>query len=103
MHRVCKSLRLSQDHLVDPEHSAGRPQDLSGRRLRAGRKRGESQLWPRPDQRNLGTGAMKPGRRDTSSRRITPDLLAFYIRRAHQLRTEFYRDMWRAIWIRLTR
>ena len=39
---------------------------------------------------------MKPQRRD-ASRRITPDLLDFYIRRAHALREEFFRDMGRAI------
>ena len=31
---------------------------------------------------------MKPGRRDTP-RRVTPDLLDFYIKRAHALREEF--------------
>jgi hypothetical protein len=41
---------------------------------------------------------VKPGRRETSSRRVTPDLIAFYIRRAHDLRAEYYRNMWRAIW-----
>jgi hypothetical protein len=45
---------------------------------------------------------VKSGRRETSSRRITPDHIAFYIRRGHELRTEYYRDMWRAIWARLT-
>lgn len=44
---------------------------------------------------------MKPGRRETSSRRITPDLIAFYIKRGHELRAEYYRDMWRAIWAAL--
>ena len=39
---------------------------------------------------------MKPVRRDTS-RRVTPELLDFHIKRAHQLRAEAYRDMWRAI------
>jgi hypothetical protein len=39
---------------------------------------------------------MKPVRRDTS-RRVTPGLLEFYISRAHALRAECYRDMWRAI------
>jgi hypothetical protein len=38
---------------------------------------------------------VKPQRRDTS-RRITPDLLDFYIKRAHALREEYFRDMWRA-------
>ncbi|MBR1145447.1 RSP_7527 family protein [Bradyrhizobium sp. AUGA SZCCT0431] len=40
---------------------------------------------------------MKPGRRDTP-RRVTPDLLEFYIRRAHELRDEAWRDMWRGLW-----
>jgi hypothetical protein len=39
---------------------------------------------------------MKPLRRDTS-RRVTPDLLDFYIKRAHALREEWYRDIGRAI------
>jgi hypothetical protein len=39
---------------------------------------------------------VKPVRRD-SSRRVTPDVLDFHIKRAHQLRAELYRDMWRAI------
>jgi hypothetical protein len=38
---------------------------------------------------------VKPQRRDTS-RRITPDLLDFYIKRAHALREEYFHDMWRA-------
>jgi hypothetical protein len=41
---------------------------------------------------------VKPGRRDPPPRRITPDLIAFYIKRGHQLRAEYYRNMWRAIW-----
>jgi hypothetical protein len=45
---------------------------------------------------------VKHGRRETSSRRITPDRLAFYVRRGHELRAEYYRDMWRAIWNWLT-
>ena len=40
---------------------------------------------------------MKPGRRD-QTRRITPDLIEFYTKRAHELRAEYYREMWRAIW-----
>jgi hypothetical protein len=40
---------------------------------------------------------VKPGRRDTA-RRITPDLIAFYTRRAHELRAECYCKMWRAVW-----
>jgi hypothetical protein len=45
---------------------------------------------------------VKPGRRD-SPRRVTPDLIAFYARRAHELRAEYYRNMWRAIWGWLSR
>ena len=45
---------------------------------------------------------MKPGRRD-SSRRVTPDVLDFHIKRAHQLRAEFYRGMWLALLVRLKR
>ena len=41
---------------------------------------------------------MKPGRRDPSSRRVTPDLIDFHIKRAHELRIQFYRRMWRAVW-----
>jgi hypothetical protein len=48
------------------------------------------------------THTVKPGRRDTP-RRITPALMEFYRTRAHELRAEYYRDMWRAIWTRLTR
>jgi hypothetical protein len=39
---------------------------------------------------------VKPGRRDTS-RRVTPDLLDFYIKRAHALREECFRDIARAL------
>ena len=51
---------------------------------------------------------MKPGKRGsdeirTVARRVTPDLITFYIKRAHRLREEYYREMWRAIWARLTR
>lgn len=46
--------------------------------------------------------SVKPGRGDTP-RRITPDLIEFYRTRANELRAECYRDMWRAIWTRLTR
>lgn len=40
---------------------------------------------------------MKPARRD-NSRRITPALLDFHIKRAHALREQFYRDMMRGLW-----
>jgi hypothetical protein len=43
------------------------------------------------------THTVKPGRRDTP-RRIMPGLIEFYEKRAHQLRVEYYRDTWRAIW-----
>jgi hypothetical protein len=48
------------------------------------------------------THTVKPGRRDTP-RRITPDPIEFDKTRAHELRAEYYRDMWRAIWARLIR
>jgi hypothetical protein len=38
-----------------------------------------------------------PMRRDPP-RRVTPDLIEFYAKRAHQLRIEYYRAMWRAVW-----
>src|SRR6266404_6086281 len=102
MHRVRKSLRLSQDHALDPEHSGCRPQNLSGSRVQAGRHRATPQLWPGPDRRNLGTGTVKPGRRDTS-RRVTPELIDFHTKRAHQLRVEAWRNMWRGLWSLLVR
>jgi hypothetical protein len=44
---------------------------------------------------------VKPKRRDIegrdTTRRVTPELLDFHIKRAHQLRVEAWRDMWRAI------
>ena len=40
---------------------------------------------------------MKPGRRDTS-RRITPGLLDFYIKRAHALRDQAYVEAMHALW-----
>ena len=45
---------------------------------------------------------MKPGRRDTS-RRVTPDVLDFYIKGGDALREEWYRDMGHAIWSWLMR
>jgi hypothetical protein len=39
---------------------------------------------------------VKPQRREPS-RRITPDLLDFYIKRAHELREKAYREMWRGL------
>ena len=39
---------------------------------------------------------MKPMRRD-NSRRVTPDILDFHIKRAHQLRVEAWRNMWRGL------
>ena len=45
---------------------------------------------------------MKPMRRD-QSRRITPELMAFYKKRAHQLRAEDIRNMGRAWWASLKR
>jgi len=48
------------------------------------------------------THAVKPGRRDTR-RHITPDLIELHKKRAHELRAEYYRGVWRAIGARLTR
>jgi hypothetical protein len=45
---------------------------------------------------------VKPQRRDTS-RRVTPDLLDFYIRRAHALREEALRDTVQGLWDLLVR
>jgi hypothetical protein len=36
-------------------------------------------------------------------RRITPELMVFYKRRAHELRAEAYRKLGRALWAWLTR
>jgi hypothetical protein len=41
-----------------------------------------------------------PARRD-KPRRVTPELLAFHKRRAHQLRDEAWRNMWLAWWASL--
>lgn len=50
---------------------------------------------------------MKPKRRDIdrrdTTRRVTPELLDFHTKRAHQLRIEAWRDMWRAIGALLVR
>lgn len=40
---------------------------------------------------------MKPERRDRP-RRITPGVIEFYTKRAHELRAEYYRNMWRGVW-----
>ena len=45
---------------------------------------------------------MKPARRD-SPRRVTPAIIDFHIARAHQLRTEAYGDIARALWALLIR
>jgi hypothetical protein len=42
-----------------------------------------------------------PTRRD-ATRRVTPDLIEFYTRRAHRLRVEYCRNLWRALWVSLT-
>jgi hypothetical protein len=39
-------------------------------------------------------------RRDPS-RRVTPELMALYKRRAHQLRSEAFQNIWRALWVSL--
>jgi hypothetical protein len=41
-----------------------------------------------------------PARRD-APRRVTPDVIEYYTRRAHRLRDEYYRNMWRAVWASL--
>ena len=43
---------------------------------------------------------MKPARRD-KARRVTPELLAFYTMRAHRLRDEAWRNLWRRVWASL--
>jgi hypothetical protein len=45
---------------------------------------------------------VKPLRRDPP-RRVTPELIDFHIKRAHQLRIDAYRNMWRAIGALLVR
>ena len=45
---------------------------------------------------------MKIERRDTP-RRVTPEIIDFHVRRAHELRTEAYRNMGRALWALLIR
>jgi hypothetical protein len=55
---------------------------------------------------------VKPKRRDIdrrdiegrdTTRRVTPELLDFHIKRAHQVRVEAWRDLWRAIGALLVR
>jgi hypothetical protein len=41
-------------------------------------------------------------RRDPS-RRITPELMAFYKKRAHRLREQAWREMWTQLWVALKR
>lgn len=43
---------------------------------------------------------MKPGRRD-HSRRITPDTVAIYARKAHALRAQAYRGTVWGLWARV--
>jgi hypothetical protein len=38
-----------------------------------------------------------------TKRRVTPELIDFHIKRAHRLRSEAWRDMWRAIGALLVR
>jgi len=45
---------------------------------------------------------VKPACRD-SPRRVTPELIDFHIKRAHQLRVEAWSNMWRALWRLLVR
>ena len=43
---------------------------------------------------------MTPPRRD-ETRRVTPELVAFYKKRAHRLRDEAWRNLWRRMWASL--
>ena len=65
-----------------------------------GRDRAASKLRSKPDRRDLGTRIVKPGRRDTP-RRVTPEAMAFYKRRAKRLRDEAFRYAARALWASL--
>ena len=58
MHQLRPRLRLPQDHAMDPEYFARRPQDLPGRRFQARGERTAPQLWPGPDRGDLGTRAV---------------------------------------------
>src|SRR5579863_9777068 len=60
MHCVCTGPRLSQNYLVDPEHSDRGTQNLSGCRLRAGDKRAAPQFRSKPDRRDLGDEIVVP-------------------------------------------
>jgi hypothetical protein len=42
-------------------------------------------------------------RRPDTPRRVTPDLIEFYRKRDHDLRGEYYRNFWRAVWALLMR
>jgi len=44
-----------------------------------------------------------PARREVSPRRITPELMAFYKRRGHELRAEAWLNIWRRLWAALRR
>lgn len=39
----------------------------------------------------------------TSGPRVTPALIEFHKQRAFELRAEYYRNMWRAVWASLMR
>ncbi len=83
-------------------YSACRSPDLSGGRVGARDERAASKSWPEPDRRYLRARTVKPERRDTP-RRVTPALIEFHKKRAHELRAEYYRNMLRAAWALLTR
>jgi hypothetical protein len=40
---------------------------------------------------------------ENEERRVTLDLIEFYKKRAHELRAEYYRNIWRAVWTLLMR
>lgn len=48
------------------------------------------------------TSASRDQGRDTP-RYVTPDLIEFHRKRAHDLRVEYYRNFWRAVWASLMR
>ena len=56
----------------------------------------------KPDWRDPGARTVKPGRRD-SSRRVTPDFIEFYKKRAHDLRAKAIRSTASALWSLLTK
>jgi len=46
---------------------------------------------------------MRMADEDDNAQRITPELMTYYTRRAHQLRADACRDAWRWLWTVLMR